>query len=151
MPSQVIPVSVSNKSNDVLDKNGPLRADSEHLNKLAAAVTQAPTSNPFSDYVQPHPKNSDLSTYVLPEYLDIFVAHLVIRMNKTPSNLPQCLYPYIQLDPTLNVLIAHEPSLNLLTLQRLDYLLGKDRDPTPLDGIVSKLSKAVRRNKSKYP
>ena len=143
-PQPQVTVSVQDTTNDVLDNS--FRKDSEHLNKLAEVVRDAPTANQFNDYAFPNPTNSDLKTYVLPDYLRLFVTHLLIRMNATPSDLPPLLRPYIQHDPTLNVLVTHEPSLDLLTLQRLDYLLVKDKEPSFLNKMVSKVT---RRSKSK--
>ena len=105
------------------------------------------TSQPKTrDYASPDPSNKDFKCYTLPDYLKIYVTHLLLRMNTSNSNLNPLLSPYIQLEPTLNRLVAFEPNLDLITLLKLDFLLNKDKEPTFLTKLADKVTK--KRNKS---
>ena len=77
----------------------------------------------------------------------MYVTHLLLRMNASNSNLHPLLSPYIQIEPTLNRLITFEANLDLITLQKLDFLLNKDKEPTFLTKLADKVTK--KRNKSK--
>ena len=84
--------------------------------------------------------------YALPDYLRLYVTHLLLRMNTSQSNLNPHLSPYIQIDPTLNRFVALESNLDLTTLQKLDFLLNKDKAPNFLTKLSDKVTK--KRNKS---
>ena len=142
----VVSVSVQNSNADVLRNIDVLNRNSENLNKLAEIVKDFPNKNQFRDYAYPDPTNKDFKCYTLPDYLKIYVTHLLLRMNTSQSNLNPLLSPYIQIEPTLNRFVAFEPNLDLTTLQKLDFLLNKDKEPNFLTKLADKVTK--KRNKS---
>ena len=143
----IVNVSVQNSNGDELRNLDVHKRDSENLNKLAEILKDFPTNNQFRDYAYPDPSNKDFKCYTLPDYLKMYVTHLLLRMNASNSNLHPLLSPYIQTEPTLNRLITFEANLDLITLQKLDFLLNKDKEPTFLTKLATKVTK--KRNKSK--
>ena len=120
--------------------------NSENLNKLSGILQDFPKRNPFKDYAYPDPLNGDFKKYKLPDYLRPYSADLLLRINTSPSDFPPNLFPYIQFDTQLNRFVALELSLDLLSLQKLDHLLNKDKAPNFLTKLSEKVNK--KRNKS---
>ena len=96
--------------------------------KMATSLDDCPTDNDFQNFVDIDPVSTD-HKYSLPPYMALFVQNLLEEMNEypPPSNLAFKLHPFIVFDKTANAYKLVENDLNLLTLQRLDFLVSKDK------------------------
>ena len=143
-------VSVQNvvPSKDVLQNIAVHQKNSDQLNKLSDILKKVPTTNSFKDFSSADPTNNDFPVYTLPAYLRPYLNDLLLRINTSTSNLPLQLFPYIKFDSALNRFVTIESSLDLLTLQKLDHLLNKDKTPNFLTAFTDKVTDKVKKKRN---
>ena len=118
---------------------------------LSDSLTDFPRTNLFTAFASLDPNNPDQMFYSLPPYLDPYVQSLLSRINDhlPPSSLAVKLQPFIVLDPTSEKYISINHNLNLITLQKLDFLLSKEKQPTIIAKATSLLNSLRKRSSSK--
>ena len=148
-PVNVIKNKTENKKGKA-NKQGTVSVTVEHhdssrdsLDNLSAILLNFPQTNPFNAFSFPDPLNPDHMLYHLPPYMKIYLQTLLIRLNDhlPPSSLAVHLQPFIQFDTTTNKYIAIDTNLNLIILQKLDFLMNKEKEPNFLSKAFNSLKK----------
>ena len=121
------------------------------LDLLSTSLKNFPRTNLFSEFSFLDPTNPDQMFYSLPPYLDPYVQSLLSRMNDhlPPSLLAVQLQPFLTLDPASEKYISINRNLNLIILQKLDFLLSKEKQPTIIAKASSLLNSLKKRSSSK--
>ena len=136
----VVPVTNATKPVSVI-KDIAVDKNREQLDKLSDILVNFPQTNPFTDFTFLDPLNPDHVSYSLPPYMKIYLQNLLLRLNDSPSSLAVKLQPFIMFDTTSNEYIAIDQNLNLITLQKLDFLMNKDKEPNFLAKAFNSLKK----------
>ena len=115
----------------------------ERLDNLSAILINFPQTNPFSSFSLPNPLNPDHMLYNLPPYMKMYLHTLLLQLNDhlPPSSLAVHLQPFIQFDTTTDKYIAIDTNLNLIILQKLDFLLNKEKEPNLFSKAYNSLKK----------
>ena len=115
----------------------------EQLDKLCDILINFPQTNAFSAFTFLDPFNHDHLSYHLPPYMKIYLQNLLLRLNDhlPPSSLAVKLQPFVMFDSTTNEYIAIDNNLNLIILQKLDFLMNKDKEPNFLAKAFNSLKK----------
>ena len=121
------------------------------LDSLSAILKKFPRTNPFRAFAVPDPNNPDQMLYNLPPYMVPYIQSLLSRINDhlPPSNLATPLQPFILLDKASGKYVSIDLNLNLIILQKLDFLLSKEKQPTMLYKATKVLSSLKKRSSSK--
>ena len=114
---------------------------------MASVLDVYPTVTDFQNFVNIDPVSTD-HTYSMPPYMALFVQNLLEEMNEypPPSNLAFKLHPFIVFDKTANAYKLVENDLKLLTLQRLDFLISRDK-PSMVRKAVSKFQSLAKKRR----
>ena len=115
----------------------------EQLDNLSDILINFPQTNAFSAFSFLDPLNPDHMSYHLPPYMKIYLQTLLLRLNDhlPPSSLAVKLQPFILFDTTTNKYIAIDTNLNLIILQKLDFLMNKEKEPNFLSKAFNSLKK----------
>ena len=115
----------------------------KQLDKICDILINFPQTNAFSAFTFLDPFNHDHLSYHLPPYMKIYLQNLLLRLNDhlPPSSLAVKLQPFVMFDSTTNEYIAIDNNLNLIILQKLDFLMNKDKEPNFLAKAFNSLKK----------
>ena len=84
--------------------------------------------------------------------MEPYIQSLLSRINDhlPPSNLATHLQPFILLDTASEKYVSIDRNLNLIILQKLDFLLSKEKQPNMLNKATTLLSSLKKRSRSKW-